>query len=137
MAFNDLANRKTAAALEHARRAWQDAQFLSENHPAAAYADIMYAQALMENARPAEALPLLRAALAIRELRYGEDHPLLLNTQTLLALARARTGDIAGGEALARSAYERLRKRLGDGHELVAAARDRIAQIEALRAAAR
>lgn len=132
MAFSDLANKNVAAALEHGRRAWQAGQFLSENHPSSAYADVVYAQALMDDARPREALPLLEAALAIRKARYGEDHPLFLNTQTLLALARARTGDVAGGEALARAAYGRLQVRLGDRHELVVAARQRVAQIEAL-----
>lgn len=136
MAFNDLANGNSAAALEHGRRAWEAGQFLSEDHPSTAYADVIYAQALMNDARPREALPLLEAALAIRKARYGEDHPLFLNTQTLLALAQARTGDVARGESLARNAYGRLRERLGDRHELVVAARGRVEQIAALRAPA-
>ena len=34
-----------------------------------------------------------------------------------MGLARAQTGDVAGGAALAASAYERLRAKLGDNAE--------------------
>ena len=128
----DVRRGDIAAALEHGARAWNAAQKLPENHPMTAYAAVMYGQALIGSGRASAAEPVIERALAMRQAKYPADHPLIANTQSLLALARAESGDISGGATLALSAYERLRASLGETNELTKVAQQRLSQIQAL-----
>ena len=128
----DVRRHAIPSALEHGEQAWNAAQKLPDAHPMAAYAAAMYGQALIAAQRPASAQPLIERALAMRKAKFPADHPLIANTESLLGLVRAQTGDIAGGEALARGAHDRLLAKLGADHELTALARERLAQIEIL-----
>ena len=131
----DLETHDTSAALEYGARAWAAGQKLSEENPVAAYAAIMYSQALLLANRPQDAIPLIKTALRMRQARYPADHPLLANTESVLALAQAQSGDLAGGERLARSAYDRQVAKLGEKNALTLLAKERLDQIEALRKA--
>ncbi|MEO5624556.1 MAG: tetratricopeptide repeat protein, partial [Dokdonella sp.] len=133
MTYHDVLRKDVAAALEHGARAWAIAQKLPQDHPGAGYAANVYSQALLLAGKPHEAIPLLEISLRVRKARLPADHPLVVNTESVLGLAQAEAGDRAAGEALARSAYERQLTKLGEKHEMTVAAHDRLAQIEALK----
>jgi eukaryotic-like serine/threonine-protein kinase len=133
----DLRRDDTAAALRDGERAWSAAQHLAAAHPMNAYAASMYAQALCAAGRGRDAVPLVEQALAARRSGLPPDHPLIASTESVLGLARAQAGDTASGQRLAREAYERLRAKLGEEHELTIHAKQRLAQIEALPTAAK
>jgi len=128
----DVRRGAVEAAIEHGAQAWNAAQKLPDNHPMAAYAAVMYGQALLAGQRLAEAQPLIERALSMRKAKFPPDHPLIANTESLLGLVRAQTGDRDGGEALARAAHDRLLAKLGAAHELTVLAQQRLEQIEAL-----
>jgi tetratricopeptide (TPR) repeat protein len=132
----DLADNDIPAALEDGAKAWAAAQKLPEENPIAAYAAIMYGQALLRGGRIGEGVAMVEAALRMRKARYPADHPLIVNTESVLGLARAQSGDVRGGETLARSAYERQRTKLGEQHVLTVLAKQRLEQIVALNKAA-
>jgi eukaryotic-like serine/threonine-protein kinase len=132
LTYHDIAGKDVDAALDHGARAWSLARALPDDHPAVGYAANLYAQALMLAHRPADAVPLLRTSLRIRKDHYAADHPLVVNTESALGLAEAESGDVEAGAALARSAYERQRAKLGDQHEMTVAARTRLDEIAAL-----
>jgi serine/threonine-protein kinase len=132
LTYHDVVGKDTTAALEHGARAWAAAQKLPEDHPAAGYAANTYAQALLLAGRPKEAVSLIQTSLRIRKAHYPPDHPLVVNTESVLGLAQAQAGDIAAGTALARSSYERQRAKLGEAHEMTIAARQRLLQAEAI-----
>jgi tetratricopeptide (TPR) repeat protein len=137
LTYHDIGGKDVEAALEHGARAWSLAGKLPEDHPAVGYAANIYAQALMLAQRPAEAVPLLKTSLRVRQAHYPADHPLVVNTESALGLAEAESGDITAGMALARSAYERQRTHLGDTHEMTVAARARVDEIALLPTPAR
>ncbi len=128
----DLADKDIAAALDDGARAWAAAQTLSADNPIAGYAAIMYGEALLQGGRTKEAVAMIESALRIRKARLPADHPLVVNTESVLGLARAQAGD-AGGEELARSAYERQRTILGEKHALTVIAKQRVEQIAELK----
>ncbi|MEO8673827.1 MAG: serine/threonine-protein kinase, partial [Tahibacter sp.] len=132
MTYLDLRKKDAVAALKDGERAWASAQHLPAEHPMVAYAAIMYGQALMLADRAADALPLIRNALATRRSSYPSGHPLIANTESVLGLAQAQSGDLTGGRALASTAYEQLLAKLGESNELVALARQRLDAIDAL-----
>jgi serine/threonine-protein kinase len=132
MTFLDRRRKDSAAALRDGAQAWKAAQGLDARHPMYAYAAAMYAAALSDNHRPADAVPLLKTALTARAAELPKDHPLVANTQSALGLAMAQTGDVAGGLQLARDAYQRLRDKLGEQHEFTQRAAKRMAQIQAM-----
>jgi serine/threonine-protein kinase len=132
LTYHDINGKDADAAVRHGARAWSLAQELSEEHPAVAYAANLYAQALVLAGRGAQAVPLLEKSLAIRKARYPPDHPLVVNTESALGLAEAKAGDVRSGEALARSAYERQRTKLGERHEMTVAALARLDEIRGL-----
>jgi predicted Zn-dependent protease len=132
----DVRRGDAAAAIEHGARAWNAAKDLPENHPMRAYAAAMYGLALVNAGRPVEAIPVIENALAMRQAKYPADHPLIANTESLLGLARAQTGDVARGEAMARAAYESLRVKVGASNELTVHAQQRLEQIHALASSA-
>lgn len=136
MAYVDLANHDTAAALSDSARAWAGAQKLSEGNPIISYAATMYGQALLQAGRTSEGVTLIEAALTLRKAHYPAGHPLIVNTESVLGLAEAQAGDIVGGETLARSAYDRQRAKLGEKNELSEMARQRLVQIETLKTSA-
>jgi serine/threonine protein kinase len=119
-------------ALAYGARAVDGATHLPTNNLQVPYAQYSHARALLLAARPAEAVPLLQSALAARVAIYSAHHPLALITQSWLGLAHARTGDRAGGEELARSAYTHLRDSLGDDGRMTKRARAVLDTIEAL-----
>ncbi|MEP7097201.1 MAG: serine/threonine-protein kinase [Dokdonella sp.] len=133
MTYVDLANNDTAAALSDGARAWSGAQQLSDGNQIRAYAAIMYGQALVQAGHDREGVTLIEAALNMRKAHYPAGHPLIVNTESVLGLAEAQTGDISAGETLARSAYERQRAKLGEKHALSVLARQRLVQIETLK----
>ena len=133
MTYHDVVRKDVAAALEHGARAWAIAQKLPVDHPAAGYAANVFSQALLLAGKPREAIPLLQISLRVRKAHYPADHPLVVNTQSVLGLATAEAGDIPAGEALSRSAYERQLTKLGEKHEMTVAARERLDTIEALK----
>lgn len=137
LTYHDVVGKDVAAALAHGARGWSAAQTLSADHPAMGYAANTYSQALMLAGRPREAVPLLEVSLRIRKARYPADHPLVVNTESVLGLAEAQSGDGQAGAALARSAYERQLAKLGADHEMTVAARRRLADVDAILAAKR
>jgi serine/threonine-protein kinase len=129
----DIETHDIPAAVEHGARAWSAAQHVSSENPVAAYAAVMYGDALLQSGRAQEARTLLETALTMRKAVYPADHPLIANTESVLALTQALAGDIAGGERLARSAYERQRDKLGEKNALTVIAKQRLDEIEALK----
>ena len=121
-----------AEALRDGARAWKAAQQLPPDHPATAYAAVMYAQALCAADRGREALPLIEQALAARKGALPADHPLIANTESLLGLATAQSGDQPRGARIARTAWEHLRDKRGETNELTVAAKSRLALIESM-----
>jgi len=135
LTYHDVVGKDVAAGLAHGARAWAAAQTLSADHPAMGYAANTYSQALMLAGRPREAVPLLEVSLRIRKARYPADHPLVVNTESVLGLAESQSGDVQAGAALARSAYERQLAKLGADHEMTVAARQRLTEVDAILAA--
>ncbi len=133
MTWRSVQQNDTTAALAYGTRAWAGAQKLSPENPNISYAAITFAQALMQAQRADEALPLIETALKLRKANLSLDSVYVVNTESVLALAKAQAGDIATGESLARSAYERQLAKLGDKHQLTEDARQRLEQIEALK----
>ena len=72
----------------------------------------------------------------MRKATLPADNAYLFNTQSVLALARAEAGDVEGGEVLAQSAYDQLLAKLGANHQLTQIAKERLVQIDALKAPA-
>ena len=103
LTWRSVQQKDTAAALAYGARAWAGAQKLSPENPTISYAAITYAQALMQANRAREALPLAETALKLRKANLPADSVYIVNTESVLALAKAEAGDIAGGEALAHS----------------------------------
>jgi hypothetical protein len=136
MTWRSVQQKDTASALVYGARAWAGAQKLSSENPSVSYAAITYAQALMQANRPREALSLAEAALKMRKATLPADSAYLINTESVLALAKAQAGDIEEGEALAQSAYGQLLAKLGAKHQLTEIAKERLAQIDALKASA-
>ncbi|MEO6075402.1 MAG: serine/threonine-protein kinase, partial [Dokdonella sp.] len=128
----DLRRNDNAAALADGTRAWTLAKPLAADHPITAYAAVMYAQALCASGRGREALPLIEHALVARKSALPADHPLIANTESLLGLATAQSGDLANGARIARAAWEKLRIKRGETSELTVAAKTRFAQIQAM-----
>lgn len=128
----DLRRGDGAAALLNGARAWKAAQQLAPDHPITAYAEVMYAQALCAADRGGEALPLIEQALAARKSGLPADHPLIANTESLLGLATAQSGDRTRGAGIARTAWEHLRDKRGESNELTVAAKRRLDQIESM-----
>ncbi len=128
----DLRRNQEPEALRDGARAWNSAQQLPPDHPATAYAAVMYAQALCAAGRGGEAMPLIEQALAARKAALPSDHPLIANTESLLGLATAQSGDRTSGARIARSAWEHLRDKRGEANELTVAAKQRLALIEAM-----
>ncbi len=120
------------SALAYGTRAWAGAQKLAPDNPSVDYAAITYAQALMLAGRPREALPLVETALKMRRARLLPGSALVTNTESVLGLAKAQAGDIAGGAALARTAYETQLEKLGPTHQLTEIAKERLRQIDTL-----
>jgi eukaryotic-like serine/threonine-protein kinase len=133
MTWRSVQQKDTAAALGYGARAWAGAQKLSPENPNISYAAITYAQALMQANRAREALPLAETALKLRKANLPADSVYIVNTESVLALAKAQAGDLAAGEALARSAYERQLAKLGEKHQLTVAAKQRLEQTTALK----
>ena len=136
MTWRNVQQKDTAAALAYGARAWAGAQKLSPENPNISYAAITYAQALMQANRAREALPLAETALKLRKANLPADSVYLVNTESVLALAQAQAGDVAGGEALAHSTYERQLAKLGDKHPLTVVARERLEQVATLKGSA-
>jgi hypothetical protein len=61
---------------------------------------LLYGSLLSERGRPAEAIPLLEQALAVREEGLGPNSPVTRMTAGELAKALARAGRTAEAEAL-------------------------------------
>jgi hypothetical protein len=132
LTFRSVQHHDVAAALAYGERAWRGAQKLPSDNPSVSYAAITYAQALMADGRAKEARPLIETALAQRRAALAPDSPLLANTESVYALAEAEDGDVAAGEALGRSAYERLVAHAGEANALTQLAKTRLAEIVAL-----
>ena len=133
MTWRSVQRKDVASALAYGARAWASAQKLPPENPSVDYAAITYAQALMLAGRSREALPLVEAALKKRKARLPPDSALVVNTESVLALAQAQAGDIESGTALARSAYARQLEKLGATHQLTVIARERLREIDALK----
>jgi tetratricopeptide (TPR) repeat protein len=136
MTYHDILGKDVPAALDHGAQAWASAQKLLPGHPNVGYAAIMYAEALMLARRSSEAVPLIETSLKIRKTQHPDDHPLVINTESVLGLARAQSGDIDAGEALAQSAYTRQLAKLGEKKDLTIAAKNRLEEIRSMRMAA-
>ncbi|HTJ32911.1 MAG TPA: tetratricopeptide repeat protein, partial [Dactylosporangium sp.] len=87
-------------------------------HPAIAADEAQLAALLHLAGRPAEAEPLLRAAIATLGVpgRYGPDHIDVLAALHNLAAVRADLGDTAEAAALYRRALDGKRRALGPDH---------------------
>ena len=64
----------------------------------------------------AEAEPLYRRALAIREEKLGDDHPDVAQSLNNLALLLKTQGKLAEAEPLSRRALDIFEQKLGAGH---------------------
>ena len=133
LTWRSVQQKDTAAALGYGARAWAAAQTLSSDNPQISYAAITYAQALMQANRPREALPLAETALKMRRAKLPPEDIYLINTESVLGLVQAQAGDVAAGEALARSAYQRQLAKLGEKHVLTVAAKQRLEQVVGLK----
>jgi tetratricopeptide (TPR) repeat protein len=132
MTWRSVQQKDTASALAYGARAWAGAQKLSPENPSISYAAITYAQALMQAGRPRDALPLAETALRLRKANLPADSTLIMNTESVAALAEAESGDVAAGKRLAQSAYDRLVAKVGAKHQLAEIARQRLEQIAVL-----
>jgi tetratricopeptide (TPR) repeat protein/tRNA A-37 threonylcarbamoyl transferase component Bud32 len=129
----ELKEKDIQSALSDGLRASTAAQRLPASAGAyASHAYMAYGNALIEARRPQEAIPLLERTLAIYQKMLPADHPYIANAESALGLARAENGDVAGGATLARSAYERLRAKLGETNELAIVTHGRLTRIETM-----
>ncbi|HEV7489371.1 MAG TPA: protein kinase [Rhodanobacteraceae bacterium] len=129
----DLKQENVDAAVTDGAHAAEAADHLpatSQAYAAGAYS--AYGAALVRANRGAEAIPVLEKALAIYREKLAPDHALIAIGESVMGLARAQTGDVAGGGSLAASAYDRLRAKLGENAEPVILARQRLDRIQAL-----
>ena len=115
-------------AIARGREAVAAAAALTPPHPISAYAHAMLGEALLQSGQAAEALPLLQRALAQREQLLPAEHPVRLNSLSLVGAAQAAAGDRVAGLERMRQAAERLQATLGATHEFTQRAHARIAR---------
>lgn len=115
-------------AIARGREAVAAAAALTPPHPISAYAHAMLGEALLQSGQAAEALPLLQRALAQREQLLPAEHPVRLNSLSLVGAAQAAGGDRVAGLERMRQAAERLQATLGATHEFTQRAHARIAR---------
>ncbi|MGA9332884.1 MAG: tetratricopeptide repeat protein [Rudaea sp.] len=123
---------RVAAALDYGKRAYDIAGHYSDDNDWKAYAYEKYGDYLIGADRAAEALPILRSALKIDKAVLPADHESIASVESAMALAQCKLGDCKQGEALARSAYQRLLVKYGAENAFAMAAKSRLDQIEAL-----
>ena len=111
------------AALKYAIRAKAAAENLPDENDWKAYAFEKYGTTLIFADRSSEAIPILQRALAIDKAVLPEDNASIASVESALGLAQSQTGDRAGGEALARSAYARLLKKYGEKNQYTVVAK--------------
>jgi serine/threonine-protein kinase len=123
----DLDLHRYAEAEAIAQRSWDLARaHLPNPHQQTAYAGITLADALMHLDRAGDAVPILRETLAIRSELLPADSPLVINTQSLLGAALARSGNVAEGEPMMRDAVSKLTASMGGDNTFTRRAADRL-----------
>jgi len=120
------------AMLDYARRAYAAAEHLPDENEWKNIAIKKYGLSLMRSDRAAEAIPVLERAVAMSRASLPEGHYNIGSAESALGLARSMAGDRAGGEALARGAYERLRVKYGEAYETTLTAKKNLEKIEAM-----
>jgi len=120
------------AALAYALRGYTTALHLSDDNDWKAYAFEKYADALIAANHPAEAMPILEAALIIDRKTLPADHQSIASVESLRALAQSLADGRPSGEAAARAAYERLLAKYGASNDFTAAAKSRLDKIRSL-----
>lgn len=99
---------RTADALQRGREAVAAADALTPPNPIAAYAHAMYGEALLNADQAAAAELELRDAMTQRERMLPADHPVRLNSESLLGAALVASGEAESGVQRMRHAAERL-----------------------------
>lgn len=115
-----------AEAVQRGREAVAAASALTPPNPISAYAHAMYGESLLIDGQPAVAVAELRDALSQRERMLPDDHPVRLNSESLLGAALAASGDTDEGQRRLRHALERLLATLGPEHEFTRRAQARV-----------
>ena len=115
-----------AEAVQRGREAVAAASALTPPNPISAYAHAMYGEALLVDGQPEAAVAELRDALAQRERMLPDDHPVRLNSESLLGAALAASGIADEGQRRLRHALERLLATLGPEHEFTRRAQARV-----------
>ncbi|MEO8803098.1 MAG: serine/threonine-protein kinase [Rudaea sp.] len=123
---------RIAAALTYAKRAYDIAEHFSDDNDWKAYAYEKYGDYLTGADRAAEALPILRSALAIDKAVLPADHESIASVESAMGLAQCKLGDCKRGEALASAAYQRLLVKYGVKNAFAMAAKSRLEQIATL-----
>ena len=117
---------RTADALQRGREAVAAADALTPPNPIAAYAHAMYGEALLNADQAAAAELELRDAMTQRERMLPADHPVRLNSESLLGAALVASGEAESGVQRMRHAAERLLATLGAEHEFTRRAQARL-----------
>ncbi len=120
------------AMLDYARRAYAAAEHLPDENEWKNVAIKKYGLSLLRSDRAAEAVPVLERAVAMSRASLPAGHYNIGSAESALGLARCMSGDRAGGEALARGAYERLLAKYGEKYETTITAKKNLDKILAL-----
>ena len=120
------------AMLDYARRAYAAAAHLPDENQLKNVAIKKYGLSLLRSDHAAEAVPVLEQAVAMSRASLSADHYNVASAESALGLARSMAGDRAGGEALARGAYERLLAKYGEKYETTVTAKKNLDKIHAL-----
>lgn len=115
-------------AVGRARQAVAAAAGLTPPQPIAAYAQAMLGESLLLAGDAQAALAPLREALTQREQLLAADHPVRLNSMSLVGAAEVAAGARAQGMARMEDAAARLKATLGPDHEFTRRALARIAR---------
>lgn len=100
-----------------------------EGHPIRAHGRIALARWLIGADRPAEAVPLLRAAVDLREASLADGHPDRAVARSLLGDALRRTGQTREAAPLLRTAHGDLAQALGADHADTREAAERLSAL--------
>lgn len=120
------------AMLDYAQRAYDAAEHLPDENEWKASAIKKYGMCLTRAGHPEQAVPILERALALSRAVLPADNYNIGSVESFLGLARSMAGDRAGGEALARGAYEHIASKYGEKYEVTIAAKKNLDKIVAL-----
>ena len=99
---------------------------LPDGHPMVAGALHVLGRSLLEQGKPAGALPLLRDSLTLRRKTLPSNHWLLANSESVLGECLGRMGEYVQAEPLLVASHRKLQEILGPSHPRTRESLDRV-----------